>query len=235
MGRVRAVTNSRVEQTSTPTRIRILEESSKLFTRYGFHGTSTRDIAGAVGVRQPTLFHHFASKQAILALLLDLDLDRLNQRLRIIEAADAPWPVKLHCHLVLDVLHIIDLPYDVRGLYNEEVLHEEDFVTQRAKLDRAHGLLRALVEGGLHTGDFIEVDPQFVRELISSAVIGVMWTRGASPSMRLAGRADELADFILRAVLSQPRRLPTIKRASQRLQAVVSDQLPQASVAQEQT
>jgi AcrR family transcriptional regulator len=227
------VTNSKAEQTSTPTRIRILEEASKLFTRYGFHGTSTRDIAAAVGVRQPTLFHHFPSKQAILALLLDLDLDRLNQRLRIIEAADAPWPVKLHCHLVLDVLHIIDLPYDVRGLYNEEVLHEQDFVSQRAKLDRAHGQLRALVKGGVQTGDFIAVDPQFVRELISSAVIGVMWTRGASPSMRLAGRADELADFILRAVLSQPRRLPTIKRESQRLQMAVGDLLPEADVTQE--
>lgn len=225
------MTESTRETGSTPTRIRILEESSKLFTKYGFHGTSTRDIAAAVGVRQPTLFHHFPSKQAILALLLDLDLDRLDQRLELIEAADASPAIKLHCHLALDVLHIIDLPYDVRGLYNEEVLHEPDFSTQRAKLDRAHAHLRSVIQAGVDTGDFIDTDPQFVRQLISSAIIGVMWTRGASPSVELAGRADELAGFILRALLTRPRALPGVERASRRLQEAIRAQLADADVA----
>lgn len=202
-----------------------------MFTRYGFHGTSTRDIAAAVGVRQPTLFHHFASKQAILALLLDLDLDRLDQRLAVIEESGAPAPVKLHCHLVLDVLHIIDLPYDVRGLYNEEVLLEPDFSVQRGKLDRAHARLRDLVADGVRAGDFIEIDPQFVRQLISSAIIGVMWTRGAGPSSELAGRADELASFVLRALLASPRRLMVIERTSLRLQSSVRRQLAELATA----
>ncbi|MFZ9427052.1 MAG: TetR/AcrR family transcriptional regulator, partial [Ilumatobacteraceae bacterium] len=67
---------------STPSRI--LAEASRLFAINGFHGTSTRDIADAVGIRQPSLFHHFATKHAILATLLDLDLDQLTRRMKVL-------------------------------------------------------------------------------------------------------------------------------------------------------
>ena len=54
----------------TTTRERILTEASRLFAERGYDGTSTRQIADAVGIRQPSLFHHFASKQAIMEELL---------------------------------------------------------------------------------------------------------------------------------------------------------------------
>ena len=56
----------------TSTRDRILTEASRLFGERGYDGTSTRQIADAVGIKQPSLFHHFASKQAIMEALLDL-------------------------------------------------------------------------------------------------------------------------------------------------------------------
>jgi AcrR family transcriptional regulator len=47
------------------TRERILREASRLFATRGYYGSSTRDIAAAVGIQQPSLFHHFPHKQAI--------------------------------------------------------------------------------------------------------------------------------------------------------------------------
>ena len=46
-------------------------EASHLFAVRGYFGTSTRDIADAVGLRQPSLFFHFPSKQAIVEQLQD--------------------------------------------------------------------------------------------------------------------------------------------------------------------
>ena len=46
------------------TRGRILLEASLLFAQRGFFGTSTRDIADAVRIRQPSLFHHDRSGSA---------------------------------------------------------------------------------------------------------------------------------------------------------------------------
>lgn len=43
----------------------ILEAAQTLFLTKGFQGTSTRDIAKAVGITQPALYHHFADKEVI--------------------------------------------------------------------------------------------------------------------------------------------------------------------------
>ena len=62
---------SRPTAQASSTRERILREASILFTQHGYFGTSTRDIAGAVGIRQPSLFHHFDNKAAIAEELLE--------------------------------------------------------------------------------------------------------------------------------------------------------------------
>ncbi|KAA9106040.1 TetR/AcrR family transcriptional regulator [Microbacterium rhizomatis] len=47
-------------------RERILRAASRLFLSQGYAATSTRDIALAAGIRQPSLYHHFATKADIL-------------------------------------------------------------------------------------------------------------------------------------------------------------------------
>ena len=68
VGRPRA----RPQEGEQPTEEAILEAARKLFSAQGFAATSTRQIAAAAGVRQPTLFHYFPSKKAILKAIIDL-------------------------------------------------------------------------------------------------------------------------------------------------------------------
>lgn len=210
---------------STPNRI--LSEASKLFALHGFHGTSTRDIALAVGIRQPSLFHHFATKHAILAALLDLDLDVLDRRIRLIDRSHESSAVKLHCHLVLDIVHILEFPFDVRGLYvkNEEVPDGPEFSAQRRKLAGVHKRIKAMVEYAVTKGEFVDIDPELVRQLVSAAFIGVMWTRGPLPARRADKRADELPNFIVRGLLADPSSLGEVIEHSRQLQAVVTAEL----------
>ena len=51
-------------------RDQILDVCARLFTQYGYAATSTRDIADAVGIRQASLYYHFAGKPGILEELL---------------------------------------------------------------------------------------------------------------------------------------------------------------------
>lgn len=52
------------------TRAEILSAALDLFAERGFHGTSLRDIARAVGIREGAVYHHFESKDALFEAVL---------------------------------------------------------------------------------------------------------------------------------------------------------------------
>lgn len=59
------------EAPDVTTRDRILEAALDLFARQGFAGTSVRQLARAVGMRESSLYNHFPGKEAIYHALID--------------------------------------------------------------------------------------------------------------------------------------------------------------------
>ena len=55
------------------TRQAILDAALALFAAKGYFGTSLRDVAGAVGVRESALYNYFPGKEALFEALLAAD------------------------------------------------------------------------------------------------------------------------------------------------------------------
>lgn len=56
------------------TRERILDVAEALFAERGYEGTTLRDVAGRVGLRIPSLYNHFDSKDSLYAAVLERDV-----------------------------------------------------------------------------------------------------------------------------------------------------------------
>ena len=74
----------------------ILDAAAELFTKIGYSGTSTRRIADAVGMRQASLYHHFATKDDILDALLAGTVDEALRLADELLALPGPAAERLH-------------------------------------------------------------------------------------------------------------------------------------------
>ncbi|MEU1547018.1 helix-turn-helix domain-containing protein [Nocardia sp. NPDC005745] len=132
----------RVEQRrrrgSTP-RAEILDAAGELFTTNGYANTSTRAIADAVGIRQASLYHHFAAKDDILDALLAATVAapiELAERLR---AAPEPVPVRLYALALFDVRQLCASRWNLGALYLLPELRTERFAAFRLRRDELRG------------------------------------------------------------------------------------------------
>jgi AcrR family transcriptional regulator len=68
---VRALSAARPRRKGERTAERILDTAERLFAERGYTGTHLRDVADAAGLRIPSLYNHFTSKDALYAAVLE--------------------------------------------------------------------------------------------------------------------------------------------------------------------
>lgn len=59
----------------------VLEGAARVFVRRGFHAAGMREVAAEAGLSVAGVYHHFPSKQHILAALLDLTMAEIGWRI----------------------------------------------------------------------------------------------------------------------------------------------------------
>lgn len=204
------------------TRGRILLEASVLFAQRGYHGTSTRDIAEAVQIRQPSLFHHFGAKQEIFRSLVELDLgpsiNRMYERL----AEQTSWADKLHLSIACDIRESLAQPFDARGLYQDAVLALDDFADERDGITLFHDQVEEVIAGGCAAGEFVPVEPAFVVRAINGTLFEVLREQGGPTGTPRDERPIQAGDFVVRSLLVDVDRLDEI-RAETRVRLTALD------------
>ncbi len=81
---------SRTIAHGTAMRARILDVAGDLFAANGYASTSIRDIAKAVGISNPALYHHFTGKQDILLALLAGPVQLMTELIAHVHSLPAP-------------------------------------------------------------------------------------------------------------------------------------------------
>ena len=187
------------------TREQLLRAAARLFREQGFHGTSVAEIATAAGITKSSFYHHFASKQALLAEILTDTVSRVTPELEAIAASDLPAAERLRaaakCHVV-ELIH----DQDKVACFVEEgrflaADYRDGFVAAR---DRYEQSFRRILDDGVRSGEF---RPMSVR-LAGLAVLGmcnsvVHWYQ-PSGQLDVDTVAGEFADLAVKSLLNGP-------------------------------
>ena len=201
----RDIGSRRLEQEDT--RERILRASSSLFARYGYHGTSTRQIAEAVGIRQPSIFYHFPSKAAIASIFLEADLEPAIAAAEGLAHANGTAPSRLFLYVVGDIGRALASPYDLGWIYTPEVLSDPAFAHWQARRAALFAALDEIVRQGIGEGAFVDEPPELVREVIFGMVQRTLFVYGGSRREPPADFGKHVGRFVLRALLTDPDRI----------------------------
>lgn len=197
------------------TRDRILQETAALVAVRGYHGTATRDIAAAVGIRQPSLFHHFKNKQAILAELLDRSLLPSIARIHEISGIEGSPATRLCAYVLDDLRDLVASKFDVRGLYLRDILDDPEFSDQRASWNELRIELRSLISAGISEGELRDVPPEHVERILWSLVVETMWSSHDSLLDSTEGWPESSTEIVLRGLLSDPHQFSEIRSTAE--------------------
>lgn len=126
---------------------RILDAAEALFAERGYAATTLRDVAAAVGVRNPSLYNHFASKEALYAAVLERGIRPVFEALaRWVEQAEHADPGEI----ALETTRLLAARPALARLIQHEVLGGAEHVTPmlREWLGPVLAQARRMVEAG---------------------------------------------------------------------------------------
>jgi len=193
------------------TRGRILLAASALFAQRGYFGTSTRDIADAVQIRQPSLFHHFEAKHEIFRTLVELDLGPSIDRISRCLHEQSTWGEKLHLAIACDVREALIQPFDARGLYQDAVLGLAEFTAEREGIALFHELVEHVITSGQEAGEFVDFEPSFMQRAVNGVLFETLREQGGPGGRIRESRPLQAADFVLRGLLVDQVALDRIR------------------------
>jgi AcrR family transcriptional regulator len=186
----------------------ILAGAAELFARKGVGATTVREIADAVGMLSGSLYHHFESKDAIVAEILTGYLRAIQDRYAAVLASGKGPADSLH-DLVVTSLQVASEQPQATTIYQNErpYLRERprfaDVLAGAADIQRTWLLV---IEKGVAEGSFrADIAPRVFYRLIRDAVwLSVRWHHpaGEYPTSQLA---DDITAVFLDGFSARPQ------------------------------
>ena len=191
----------------------ILSAAGTLFVANGYSATSLAAIAAEAGLQRASLYHHFASKDAMLAEIARRYLAPLLDVLGRFGAEDRPPELQLYRFLRIDLAYVLAAPYDLGALFHlPEVRDRARFGALWDAVDGIKDAWIAWIEHGAANGAFDVDDPQQAGLIVESSYLGVLGTPRQELRNDPGSTAHAFAGFVLRSLLADPRDLADLER-----------------------
>ncbi len=175
-----------------------MDASSELFTKQGFVTTSTHEIADAVGIRQASLYYHFASKADIFLTILKSTVDPLTELAERMSTTDATAAMRLWSLVAAQTRILLSTRWNLGRLYQLPAAVSPEFEEYHTAREKLAGFYRKLAEEIVGEGD-PRCDLPYI---LASGVITMRPNDGTIPAPLSDTELPEIAIVLADAALT---------------------------------
>ena len=203
----------------TDTRDRVLHVAQALFAERGYRGTSLRDIAKRIGIKAPSLLHHFPSKQQLYLAVLDKMFESLEDAANAVAWGRESRQERMRQAVGDAIDFIASHPDFVRIMWKE--MADESGVGRQVLKRRLPPLFSTAVNfifRGQRDGEFrAEVDPLHFMWSLNSITIGYfttaamirrLWNMNLLEPAMIERRKREVIDMVERTLFTADSKPP---------------------------
>jgi AcrR family transcriptional regulator len=187
---------------------KISRVACRIFRERGYHQTSMRDIASALGWQPSALYYYYPSKEDLLFSIMDAAVSGLTEMVRDQIVPESSPAERLRQAVTAHVTVIAD-HLDELSVFLHEMKSMEDPKRREvliAKRSRYEHIYRDIIHEGIASGEFRSVDPRLARFMILSACNWLYNWYKPEGSYRPEDIATSFCDMLLGGLCPCPSR-----------------------------
>ncbi len=195
-------------------RVQVLREASRLFGSHGFNGTTTRDIAAAVGITEAALYRYYPSKEAMYAAILDERAASSDLLESVEPLARAGDDRAVFTGIALTLLRSVEADPSILRLILYSALegHELSLPFQEKRILRLREFLTTYIERRARDGAFRAIDPFLTARAFMSMLVGQLIGRHVFGQREPSAQSPEqVAETFVSIFLDGMRAAPAVK------------------------
>jgi AcrR family transcriptional regulator len=193
----------RSEPASSVRRDEILRISGEVFAERGFALATVRHVADACDIQSGSLYHHFASKEAMVIELLRTYANELVVDYTVLVEGPESAEERLRAMIRRSIEAVVLRRAQLRILHNDQayLLQIDGYAEIESLLDKVRVLWLEVIEAGMREGVFrSDVDPMMIyRTTMGTVLSAVRWFDPHGP-IGATLVADTIANILVRGI-----------------------------------
>ena len=182
----------------------IITAATRVFSQRGYHAASMAEIAGEVGIRKPSLYHHIRKKEDLLFAIHEQLIDELIEKTTA-ALADSQTPEERVRQILQVSMSFVARHRDGVTVFLQErrEMSGERWAELVVKRDRYERMVSRVIAEGTSSERFIDVPPEIAaRAVLAMANWGYTWF---DPAGKLSAEAvsNIFADIALSGLLTR--------------------------------
>lgn len=151
----------------------VYRQARAIIEEEGLHGLTLERLAKRIGVSRGTLYNYFADRHAIVSFVEERTFEPVFAVLREIAAGERSAAAKLEA-IASEIFAAVRKNLTLVVALSPEKFSGRDKRTHLERRERGLALFRRLIQEGIDRGEFRELSPVLVSEVLFGTIAGLI-------------------------------------------------------------